>query len=102
MEFPVYLQVGAWQLHPHRVFEALAYTIALRLILINKRRDPLPFAQRSSVLVGGLAGGLVGAKALVMLQHLNLLWGEWLASLCVALDAGQDGGRGVVGGTGRG
>ena len=74
MEFPVYLQVGAWQLHPHRVFEALAYTIALRLILINKHRDPLPFAQRSSVLVGGLAGGLVGAKALVMLQHLNLLW----------------------------
>lgn len=74
VEFPVYLHLGPWQLHPHRVFETLAYAIAFRLILLSNRKDPLPFAQRSSVLVGGLIGGLVGAKILVMLQHLNLLW----------------------------
>ncbi|MEO1351438.1 MAG: prolipoprotein diacylglyceryl transferase family protein [Cyanobacteria bacterium J06635_15] len=74
MEFPVYLPLGPWQLHPHRVFETLAYAIAFRLILKGKHKDSLPFTQRSSVLVGGLVGGLVGAKVLVMLQHINLLW----------------------------
>jgi phosphatidylglycerol:prolipoprotein diacylglycerol transferase len=77
MEFPVYLRVASIQLHPHWVFESLGYAIALRLILWNRRHDPLSASQRSSVIVGGMVGALVGAKLLVLLQHLDLLWSHW-------------------------
>ncbi|MEO0457754.1 MAG: prolipoprotein diacylglyceryl transferase family protein [Cyanobacteria bacterium P01_A01_bin.114] len=74
VEFPVYIVLGPWRIHPHFVFEALAYSVALRLTLWNSRRDSLPAAQRSSVVVGGMVGALVGAKVLVMLQHVYLAW----------------------------
>jgi len=28
MQFPVYFWLGAWQIHPHFLFESLAYAIA--------------------------------------------------------------------------
>ncbi len=74
MEFPVYIRLFGWQIHPHLFFEAIAYTVALRLALRNFRRDDIAPTQRSSVVVGGLLGGLIGAKALVLLQHIDLLW----------------------------
>lgn len=77
MQFPVYIGIGTWQIHPHFVFESLAYTIALRLLLRTVRSETLPFSQRSSVIVGGMVGALLGAKGLVLLQHLNLLWQNW-------------------------
>ncbi|MEO0989000.1 MAG: prolipoprotein diacylglyceryl transferase family protein [Cyanobacteria bacterium J06639_14] len=81
MEFPVYIGIGSWQIHPHPVFESLGYATALRLLLWNVRSDTIPFAQRSSVMVGGMVGALLGAKGLVLLQHLDLLgqdWQQWL------------------------
>lgn len=72
MNFPVYIWIGGLQLHPHVVFEAIAYSVALRLALRNFRRDTIGPTQRSSVIVGGLVGALVGAKVLVLLQHLDL------------------------------
>ncbi len=74
MNFPVYIPIGSWQIHPHLFFEAIAYTVALRLSLRNFRRDKIAPDQRSLVIVGGLLGGLLGAKLLVVLQHLDLLW----------------------------
>lgn len=78
MQFPVYLGMGAWKIHPHFVFEFLGYVIAFRLLLRrNLRSDPLPVVQRSSVIAGGMVGAVVGAKALVLMQHSNLLWLDW-------------------------
>lgn len=78
MQFPVYLGIGPWQAHPHFVFESLGYAIALRLLLRQVRsHDTIRPSQRSSVIIGGLVGALLGAKALVLLQHLNLLWQDW-------------------------
>jgi phosphatidylglycerol:prolipoprotein diacylglycerol transferase len=74
MEFPVYIRIASWQIHPHLLFEAIAYTVALRLSLRNFRRDEIAPTQRSLVVVGGLIGALIGAKVLVLLQHLDLLW----------------------------
>ncbi len=74
MQFPVYIRVASWQIHPHFLFEAIAYVVALRLALRNFRRDAIAPTQRSLVIVGGLVGGLIGAKVLVLLQHLDLLW----------------------------
>ncbi len=75
MQFPVYLGVGVWRVHPHLLFESLAYAIALRLALRNFRQETLISpSQRSSIVVGGLVGALLGAKVLVLLQHVDLLW----------------------------
>lgn len=74
MDFPVYIGVGAIKIHPHIFFEAIAYSIALRLSLRNFRRDTISPPQRSSIVVGGLVGALIGAKALVMLQHIDVFW----------------------------
>ncbi|HEY9645074.1 MAG TPA: prolipoprotein diacylglyceryl transferase family protein, partial [Chroococcidiopsis sp.] len=77
MQFPVYLGLGAWKVHPHFVFESLGYAIAFRLLLWGLRTDTIPVAQRSWVIVGGLVGALLGAKGLVLVQHLDLLWSQW-------------------------
>lgn len=77
MQFPVYIWIGSWRIHPHFVFESLAYAIAFRLVLLNSRHDTIAPTQRSSVVVGGLVGALVGAKLLVLLQHIDLLGRNW-------------------------
>jgi phosphatidylglycerol---prolipoprotein diacylglyceryl transferase len=77
VQFPVYIGFGAWRMHPHLVFESLAYAIAFRLMLRGARGDGIGFSQRSSVVVGGLVGALVGAKVLVLLQHIDLLGQNW-------------------------
>lgn len=77
MEFPVYLWIGSWRTHPHLLFESLAYAIAFRLVLLNSRKDTIAPTQRSSVIVGGMVGALVGAKLLVLLQHIDLLGQNW-------------------------
>ena len=74
MTFPVYLSIGPWQIHPHFFFESLAYAIAFRLVLLNTKKDTIAPSQRSSVIVGGMVGALIGAKALVLLQHIDLFW----------------------------
>jgi prolipoprotein diacylglyceryltransferase len=92
MVFPVYLGVGAFKLHPHFVFEVVAYGVAMGLLRRNVSRDSIPLNQRSSVVVGGLIGALVGAKVLVLLQHLDLLGSDWRSWLLVGLQ-----GKTVVG-----
>ena len=77
MKFPVYFWIGDWRIHPHLLFESLAYLIAFRLALINSRKDTITSSQRSSVIVGGMVGALVGAKLLVLLQHIYLVSQNW-------------------------
>lgn len=93
MNFPVYISIGSWHIHPHILFEALGYAIAFRLLLLNCRQDSIPFNQRSSVMVGGILGAIVGAKILVLLQHLNLFWENQQYFLLLFLQ-----GKTVVGG----
>jgi prolipoprotein diacylglyceryltransferase len=93
MNFPVYLWLGSVRVHPHLLFESLAYAIAFRLLLRNIRKDSILPSQRSSVIVGGLVGALVGAKALVLLQHFDSIWQNWQLFFWVLLQ-----GKTVVGG----
>ena len=69
--------IGPWQIHPHLFFESLAYAIAFRLVLLNSRKDTIAPSQRSSVIVGGMVGALVGAKVLVLLQHIDVIGSSW-------------------------
>ncbi|MEA5597174.1 prolipoprotein diacylglyceryl transferase [Rivularia sp. UHCC 0363] len=73
-QFPIYIYLGFFKIHPHILFESLAYAVAFRLMLRNVRRDAISTGQRSSVIVGGMLGALLGAKLLVLLQHIDLLW----------------------------
>jgi phosphatidylglycerol---prolipoprotein diacylglyceryl transferase len=93
MQFPVYFHLGPWAIHPHPVFEALAYMAAFRLALRNFRQDTIATTQRTSILVGGMLGGLVGAKVLVLLQHIDLLWSDSTAWMMLLFQ-----GKTVVGG----
>lgn len=85
MDFPVYVSVGSWQIHPHLFFEFLAYPIAFSLLLRRKfRQHSITPSQRSSVIVGGMVGALLGSKILVLLQHIYLVgenWQLWLLLL---------------------
>jgi prolipoprotein diacylglyceryltransferase len=92
VEFPVYLWIGPWQIHPHLFFESLAYAIAFRLVLLNSRKDSIAPTQRSSVIVGGMVGALVGAKVLVLLQHIDVIGSSWELLLLLLLQ-----GKTVVG-----
>ncbi|MBD0390450.1 MAG: prolipoprotein diacylglyceryl transferase [Nostoc sp. C3-bin3] len=77
MSFPVYFWFGSLRVHPHFLFESLAYATAFRLLLRNVRKDSILPSQRSSVVVGGLVGALVGTKVLVLLQHLDFIGQNW-------------------------
>jgi hypothetical protein len=90
VEFPVYLWIGSWQIHPHLFFESLAYAIAFRLVLLNSRKDTIAPTQRSSVIVGGMVGALVGAKVLVLLQHIDVI-GLKLGAIAFTLTSGKNG-----------
>jgi phosphatidylglycerol---prolipoprotein diacylglyceryl transferase len=74
MEFPVYLSIGVIKLHPHPVFESIAYFVSLRLALRRFRKSTVQPEQRGIVIAGGLIGGMLGAKLLAIVQHLDLLW----------------------------
>ncbi|MEA5552917.1 prolipoprotein diacylglyceryl transferase family protein [Anabaena cylindrica UHCC 0172] len=74
MKFPFYLYLGSFPIHPHILFESIAYAIAFRLVLRNIHKDSIQSSQRTSVIVGGMVGALLGAKLLVGIQHIDLLW----------------------------
>jgi phosphatidylglycerol---prolipoprotein diacylglyceryl transferase len=74
MEFPVYLTIGALKLHPHPILESIAYFVSLRLALRRFRGNPIESEKRGVIIAGGLIGGILGAKILAILQHLDMLW----------------------------
>ncbi|MGB8702056.1 MAG: prolipoprotein diacylglyceryl transferase family protein [Thermosynechococcaceae cyanobacterium] len=92
MHFPVYLGIGTWQIHPHPFFESLGYMVAFRLLIRNVKSDTIPFAHRSSIILGGMVGALLGAKGLVLLQHIDWVWQDWHQWLLLILQ-----GKTVVG-----
>src|SRR3974390_981097 len=63
MSFPVYLHIGALKIHPHFLFEALAYGVGFRLYveLRKSRGDFLDTPRRWWVGGGGTTGAFVGA-----------------------------------------
>ncbi len=74
MEFPVYLTIGDLKLHPHPIFESIAYFVSLRLALRRFRHNPIQSEKRGVIIAGGLIGGILGAKILAIFQHLDMLW----------------------------
>jgi prolipoprotein diacylglyceryltransferase len=92
MTFPWFIPFGPWKLHPHAVFEVLAYLLAGQLFWFLRRRgaDPLDTRLRLSVVAGALLGAGLGAKLLHLFTLLPVAHEVgWLAVL---------GGKSILGG----
>ncbi len=79
MDFPYYLQLGSLRLHPHWVFEALAYAIGFRLYLRLRRSrgDPVSEDVRWWVIAAAAAGAALGSKLLYWLEEPSLTLAHW-------------------------
>ena len=99
MAFPVYIPVGPWRLHPHTVFELLAYTTGFQAYLWLRRRDGDVVAAetRWSVIVAAALGGALGGRLLAALLQPAALVEHWTEPL-VAF-AGKTIVGGLIGGT---
>ncbi|GIP38534.1 hypothetical protein J31TS4_18140 [Paenibacillus sp. J31TS4] len=93
MTFPVYLHLGPWTLHPHVVFEFLAYFIGFRVYLYTRRKDRIPVQHAISVLVGATVGAALGSKLLAWFEDPALTWQHLLHDPLALM-----GGKTIVGG----
>lgn len=80
----MYIRLGALTLHPHRMFEVLAYLVGTRLYLA--------LTARWTVVAAAVVGCAIGSKLLY-----------WLSDPAVMLEHGRDpifllGGKSIVGG----
>lgn len=64
MVFPVYLHVGSIAIHPHLLFEALAYAVGFRIYLELRRQrgDLLQDYHRWWIIAAAAIGAVVGSK----------------------------------------
>jgi phosphatidylglycerol:prolipoprotein diacylglycerol transferase len=74
MHFPVYVWLGPLAIHPHWVFEMLAYLVGGRVYAVLKRRagDPLGTVERWWVVAAAFVGAALGSKLLVLVDHPSL------------------------------
>jgi phosphatidylglycerol:prolipoprotein diacylglycerol transferase len=72
--FPVFIPVGRWHIHPHWVFESLAYFAGFRVFLAMRRRqgDPIGAATRWSVVAAAIVGAAIGSRLLYLLESPEL------------------------------
>jgi prolipoprotein diacylglyceryltransferase len=78
MSFPVYLQIGSVAVHPHWVFESLAYTLAY--VAFRRRRalgDVVDARTRWWVIGAAAVGGIVGSRLLYLLENPFDLAARW-------------------------
>jgi phosphatidylglycerol:prolipoprotein diacylglycerol transferase len=94
MSFPVYLRVGTLVLHPHQVFETLAWAVGFYVYYRARRRggDVLSKEHRLWVMVAAVLGGLAGSRLLFVVESAAGPAGP------VAGADGLLGGKSIVGG----
>lgn len=79
MQFPVYLRIGPISLHPHWVFEALAYFVGFRVYLWLKKRDGdvVTDEARWWVIAAMAGGAAIGSKILFWFEDPRLTAAHW-------------------------
>lgn len=70
MSFPDFLTIGPWRLHPHLLFELLAYAVGFRLYLAGRRGrgDTLDDPRRWWVVAAAALGAAIGARVVFLLE----------------------------------
>lgn len=94
MSFPVYLRVGTLELHPHQVFEILAWVVGFYVYYRARRRagDVLSNHDRLWVVVAAVLGGLAGSRLLFAIESAGSLSGQVTGGSALL------GGKSIVGG----
>jgi prolipoprotein diacylglyceryltransferase len=79
VDFPYYLQFGPLRLHPHWVFEGLAYAVAFHIYLRLRRSrgDSVSEDIRWWVIAAAAAGAALGSKLLYWLEEPSLTLAHW-------------------------
>ena len=75
MTFPVYVNVGIASLHPHVVFDVLAYAAGFALLIrgIRARGDVVDAHTRRLVSAAALIGGVIGSHVLFAFEDMATL-----------------------------
>jgi phosphatidylglycerol---prolipoprotein diacylglyceryl transferase len=77
MTFPIWIDVGLFKLHPHVLFEALAYFIGFRVYLYTRRKERLRADKSMWIIVGAILGAAIGSKVLYWLEDPRLFIDNW-------------------------
>ncbi|HEY0828226.1 MAG TPA: prolipoprotein diacylglyceryl transferase family protein [Bacilli bacterium] len=80
MTFPVYFHLGSLTIHPHWLFEALAYFVGFRLYLLTRTKGRIPIKQAMWIIVGATIGAAPGSKLLYWLEDPFMTltrWNDW-------------------------
>ena len=79
MTFPVYIPLGSLKIHPHLVFETLAYAIAFRMYLLLRKRngDLLDDRNRWWMIAAAAMGAVVGSKVLYWFEDPAMMFAHW-------------------------
>jgi phosphatidylglycerol---prolipoprotein diacylglyceryl transferase len=93
MRFPAYLHVGSLVVHPHWIFESLAYTAGFYLYRRLRRQhgDVIDSRARWWVIGAAMIGGFAGSRILSAFENPLLQEGHWVRQLLL-------GGKTIVGG----
>lgn len=94
MSFPAYVQLGPLALHPHWIFESLAYTLGFYLYRRQRRLrgDVIEPRARWFVIAAAATGGILGSRVLSAFEDPFFLAGHWTQPQMVL------GGKTIVGG----
>ncbi len=94
MSFPVYVRLGPLALHPHWIFESLAYTAGFYLYrrLRRRRGDVIESRDRWWVIAAAIVGGFAGSRILSAFEDPVFLAGHWMEPQLLL------GGKTIVGG----
>ncbi len=94
MSFPAYLHLGSLVVHPHWIFESLAYTAGFYLYrrLRRQRGDVIDSRARLWVIIAAMIGGFAGSRILSAFEDPVFLTGHWLQPWLLL------GGKTIVGG----
>lgn len=79
MEFPYYIHLFGLKLHPHLLFELVAYSAGFQLYLFLRGRWPrreaaVPIEQAMWIIVGCVFGALAGSKLLAFAESFQHYW----------------------------
>lgn len=94
MTFPAYLHLGSLAVHPHWIFESLAYTVGFYLYrrLRRQRGDVIDSRARWWVIIAAMIGGFAGSRILSAFEDPVFLADHWLQPRLLL------GGKTIVGG----
>ena len=94
MSFPVYIPLFGFKVHPHFIFESLAYTAGFFVYRKLKVRygDPVELGVRWSVIAAAAFGSVLGSKFLYWLEDPARIAAHWRDPVVIL------GGKTIVGG----